>query len=267
MIRLFVVLTTVAAAAFAAAAQTPAQTPAQTQPETQARAPGQPPVPAAGTGAAQSPKASATPALSARLPASQAPGPAAVAPGAPAALAAGGELTGAQRSAAIARANASIARMQTVQGGFTQIAWNGAVASGQFFVARPGRIRFDYGPESPVRSVISDGSTVRIRYRDTRKAPEGYPLRSTPLWLFLKRDVDLARDAAITRVRRDNGMVSITARDRSGQADGDLTLNFSETTMELRNWSVIDAQGYVTRVVLSDLRTAARLDPNTFVLQ
>jgi outer membrane lipoprotein-sorting protein len=37
--------------------------------------------------------------------------------------------------------------------------------------------------------------------------------------------------------------------------------------MELRNWSVMDAQGYVTRIVLSDLRNVARLEPTTFVLQ
>jgi outer membrane lipoprotein-sorting protein len=263
MIRILVVLTAVAAAGFAAAAQTQAATQAPAQAPTAAQPHGQ----VAGAAAAQSTTAAAAPGGNGRVTTSQGQGASAPALGAPGPPASGGELTGAQRTAAIASANAAIARLQTVQGGFTQIAWNGTVASGQFFVARPGRIRFDYGPDSPIRSVISDGSTVRIRYRDTRKAPEGYPLRSTPLWLFLKRDVNLARDAAITRVRRVNGMVSITARDRSGQADGDLTLNFAETTMELRNWSVMDAQGYVTRIVLSDLRNVARLEPTTFVLQ
>ena len=52
----------------------------------------------------------------------------------------------------------------------------------------------------------------------------------------------------------------ITARDRSGQTDGQITLQFQGPNADLRSWDVIDATGARTRITLSDVTQPASFD-------
>ena len=50
-------------------------------------------------------------------------------------------------------------RLQTATGGFTQINGDGTISTGQIYIKRPGRIRFEYAP--PDNSlVIAGGGSV-----------------------------------------------------------------------------------------------------------
>jgi len=173
-----------------------------------------------------------------------------------------GELTGAQRSAALMQASAALNRIGTVQGRFTQVAPDGSVAQGRIYMQRPGKLRFEYDPPSPI-TVVADGSVVGIEDRSMRDV-QRVPLRSTPLYYVLKRDVNLERDARITRVVQQGDNLLISARDRSGEADGEITITFTGSGRDLRQWSITDGQRQTTRITLSDVQGAARLDPRLF---
>jgi outer membrane lipoprotein-sorting protein len=174
-------------------------------------------------------------------------------------------LSGAARAEGIAQANQALNAVQRLQGRFVQSSPGGARSSGMFYLERPGKLRFEYDPPATLL-IVSDGSVVAMRDRELRTT-ERTPLRSTPLNLILGRTINLERDARVLRVSRSGPWLLITARDRGGQTDGQITLQFFGEQMELRSWDVIDATGARTRITLSGITRPASLDRSLFRLE
>jgi outer membrane lipoprotein-sorting protein len=175
------------------------------------------------------------------------------------------ELTGAARTDVLNKASAALQNLKQIQGAFVQINPNGGVSKGKFYLRRPGKIRFEYDKPDALL-VVADGSVVAIQ-DDRLKTFNRAPLRSTPLYFFLKDKIDLAKDAVVTKVERQNGMLAISLKDRSGQSDGVLTLFLEEGSYSLQQWVVADGAGGITRVALNGVQRVSELDPKLFVLQ
>jgi outer membrane lipoprotein-sorting protein len=173
-----------------------------------------------------------------------------------------GELSGAQRSAALTQASAALNRIAAVQGRFTQVAPDGSLTQGRIYMQRPGKLRFEYDAPSPL-TIVADGSVVAVEDRAMRDI-QRVPLRSTPLYYVLKPQVNLEQDARVTRVVQQGDNLFVSARDRSGQADGEITITFGGASRELKQWSITDGQRQTTRITLSQVQSAARLDPKLF---
>jgi len=174
-------------------------------------------------------------------------------------------LEGADRAEGLALANRSLNAVQRLQGRFIQSSPGGARASGMFYMQRPGRLRFQYDPPATLL-IVADGSVVAMRDTELRTT-ERTPIRSTPLNLILGQTINLERDARVLRVSRAGPWLMITARDRSGQTDGQITLQFQGPNAELRSWDVIDATGARTRITLSDITQPASFDRSLFRLE
>ncbi len=167
--------------------------------------------------------------------------------------------------AAVDKATAYLQGLKTVTGRFTQVSASGATSTGQFYMQRPGKARFQYDPPAQML-VVSDGHNVSI-YDQRLKSFDQYPLGSTPLVLLLAREVRLDRGVVITGVDRTDQGFSINARDARKQAEGRLTLYFSNDPVALKGWNVVDGQGQETRVRLGALTPASSLDPSLFELR
>lgn len=174
-------------------------------------------------------------------------------------------LNGADRTAAIGAATRTLNAMQRLQGRFLQTAPDGSRANGSFYIQRPGRMRFEYDPPATLL-IVSDGSVVAMRDTELRTT-ERTPLRSTPLNLILAPQIDLERNARVVRVSRSGPWTLVTIRDRTGEADGQITLHFYGENSDLRSWDVIDATGARTRITLSDVTAPASLDRRLFRLE
>ena len=173
-------------------------------------------------------------------------------------------LEGAERAAALAQANQTLNGVRRLQGRFVQSSPDGSQAGGMFYMQRPGKLRFEYDPPATLL-IVSDGSVVAMR--DTAlRTTERTPLRSTPLHLILAETVDLERSARIVRVSRAGPWTLVSARDRTGQTDGTITLQFYGPEAELRSWDVIDATGARTRITLSEVTQPESLDRRLFRL-
>jgi outer membrane lipoprotein-sorting protein len=114
--------------------------------------------------------------------------------------------------------------------------------------------------------IVSDGSVVAMRDTELRTT-ERTPLRSTPLNLILGANIDLERNARILRVSRSGPWLMITARDRGGQTDGQITLQFHGPNAELRSWDVIDATGARTRITLTGVTQPTNFANSLFRLE
>ena len=168
------------------------------------------------------------------------------------------------RDQVISGINSYLNSIETMRARFVQVSPDGLFVEGLMSMSRPGRLRFDYDDPSPIR-VISDGTTVAIE--DTAlETVDRAPLRSTPLWWLLKRDIDIAADTDIIDISREFGFLYVTARDPSGDVEGQIQFVFAEPSYELREWYVTDALGDVTRVSLVDMESGVRLSPRLFVI-
>ncbi len=175
------------------------------------------------------------------------------------------EQAGAEREAALAQANAALNSTQRLQGRFTQTAPDGSQATGTLYLQRPGKLRFQYDPPATLL-IVSDGSVVHLRDTALRNT-ERTNLRSTPLNLILRPQVDLARDARITGVARNGGWIIVEARDRAGMTDGEITMFFQGPSAELRAWDIVDATGSRTRIVLSEVTQPASFAESLFRME
>ncbi|HKQ54576.1 MAG TPA: outer membrane lipoprotein carrier protein LolA [Methyloceanibacter sp.] len=161
-------------------------------------------------------------------------------------------LIGEDQTKALERINAYFNNITNLQGSFEQVDATNKQSSGRFYVQRPGKIRFDYAPPSALR-IIADGSHLAIEDSDL-KTVEKYPIGSTPFKLLLSEAVDLARDARVVGVESSDGTLAVTLEDKSGDAAGSIRLVFQNgADLQLKEWSITDAQNLTTRVTVSDV--------------
>jgi len=174
-------------------------------------------------------------------------------------------LDGAARAAGLQRANRTLNSFTRLQARFMQSSPGGGRASGTVYIQRPGRMRFEYDPPATML-IVSDGNVVALRDTELRTT-ERTALRSTPLNIILGSNVDLERNARVLRVSQSGPWLMVTARDRGGQTDGQIILQFHGENAELRSWDVIDATGARTRITLSDVTQPGSFDRSLFRLE
>ncbi|MDX2274297.1 MAG: outer-membrane lipoprotein carrier protein LolA [Hyphomonadaceae bacterium] len=175
------------------------------------------------------------------------------------------QLSGAEREAALARANATLNGVQRLQARFTQTAPDGSVASGTLYMQRPGKLRFAYDPPATIL-IVSDGNVVHLRDTALRNT-ERTNLESTPLNLILRSQVDLARDSRILGVARNADWIMVRARDKTGLTDGEITMYFKGANTDLRAWDIVDATGARTRIVLTNVTQPASFNQSLFRME
>tara|TARA_R110002072_G_scaffold110983_4_gene239012 strand:- start:505 stop:1170 length:666 start_codon:yes stop_codon:yes gene_type:complete len=166
--------------------------------------------------------------------------------------------------AALAQVNASLNAIESLRADFVQIAPDGSASRGVLSLRRPGRLRFEYAAPSPLL-VVAGGGTVAIQDSELGTTDRA-PLQATPLWWLLKDDVDLAADADIVDLTREDGFVYITLVDRDGDMEGEVTFLFDAESYALSQWFAEDSLGLVTRVILENVETGIELGPRLFVL-
>ena len=156
--------------------------------------------------------------------------------------------------------------IRTMTARFRQIADNGAASTGKLWVARPGRMRFEYDPPNPIR-LLAD-STYVYYWDDELKQASKYELRSTPAWFLLRDPITFAADVSVTAFQRVGGnTIGVTVSESAQPEAGSLTLVFTENPLVLRQWIIVDQQGKTTTVTLSDLQFGMALDPSLFQYQ
>ncbi|HEX4097854.1 MAG TPA: outer membrane lipoprotein carrier protein LolA [Caulobacteraceae bacterium] len=150
----------------------------------------------------------------------------------------------------VARAIGYLDGLVSVKGRFKQSDEKGGEADGTFYLARPGRARFEYDAPSGLL-ITCDGRTVIVS-DSQRKTFQRVALSSTPLAVFLSDHIRLDRGAQVTNVEHNADGFSITARGPNAN-EGQITLFFAERPLRLSGWAVNDAQGHLTRVTLGAL--------------
>jgi outer membrane lipoprotein-sorting protein len=164
---------------------------------------------------------------------------------------------------AVARADAWLDAARIINADFVQIGPDGKRSEGQLTVQRPGRMLFKYA--DPARfEIVADGRSVAVIDHKLNTQDE-YFIAQTPLKFLLSDHIDIAKDTKVLSVAQDESSVTIEIEDKAtlgGSAH--LELIFDPATFALKQWTVIDAQGFQTVVTLFNVDLKTKPDPALF---
>ena len=165
--------------------------------------------------------------------------------------------------AIIDKVNNYLTGMQVLSGKFVQVGPDGRKSQGQFYISKPGKVRFEYDDPSPIE-LVADGQSVVVRDRNLA-TQDVYPLSQTPLRFLLSDKVDLMKDSSLTAVYADDVFTTVVVEERNGiVGTSRLMIMFSAKDMQLKQWTITDPQGYDTTVAVYNLDNTKRPDPNMF---
>ncbi len=156
-----------------------------------------------------------------------------------------------------------LSSLVNVSGNFVQVGPDGKRSTGDFYIQKPGKIRFEYDDPSPI-ALVADGSSVIVR--DRRLATQDvYPLSQTPLRYLLADRIDLLRDTNVVGIGSDDMFISVTIEEKQALVGTSrLMLMIGAKDNQLKQWTVTDPQGYDTTVAVYNLDTTKKLDPGMF---
>lgn len=153
--------------------------------------------------------------------------------------------------------------LKTVEGTFTQINDDGSVDTGEIFIKRPGKMRFEYNAPNTALVVVS-ANAVYIADSKSNQPPETYPLRRTPLSLILARNVNLGQANMVVGHDFDGTATVVTAQDPEHPEYGNIQMKFTENPVQLRQWVINDDSGGQTTVVLGAVKVGGNLPNRLF---
>ena len=169
----------------------------------------------------------------------------------------------ASQKAQAAKISNYLSSLTVLAGNFVQVGPDGSKTKGDFYLQKPGKVRFEYDAPSPI-AIVADGSSVAVR--DRRLATQDiYPLSQTPLRFLLSDRVDLMKDTNVVAVTADDMFVSVTIEEKQALVGTSrLMLMVGAKDNQLKQWTVTDPQGYDTTVAVYNLDMPKKLDPNLF---
>ena len=161
------------------------------------------------------------------------------------------------------RVSSYLTGIQVLTGNFVQIGPDGRRSTGQLFIQKPGKVRFEYDPPSPI-DIVADGQSVAVHDRKLG-TNDMYQLSQTPLRYLLADRIDLIRDTNVVAVSGDETFVTVAIEEKQALVGTSrLMVMFDAKDFRLKQWTITDPQGFDTTVAVSNLDTSKRPDPGLF---
>ena len=167
------------------------------------------------------------------------------------------------KKAAIDAISNHFSSVPTMTGEFIQFGPKGEQTGGKFYIFRPGRMRLDYEDPSPLK-LISNGRTLGVNNRKL-KTWNFYPLNKTPLSLLLSDKIEI-NDKSIKSVVAGDDVTTVVMGDKKIFGDSEITLLFDPKSQELRQWTIKDAQGKETSVLIFNVEKNVKLSKTLFAI-
>ena len=171
-------------------------------------------------------------------------------------------LPGIARADVVSEAEDWFNGISTMQADFIQVASDGTTASGVIHLRRPHQMKIVYDLEEPL-ILLTTRIWIHVD-RPNDKTVTSYPISETPLSLLLKKDVRLRSDEFTTSSNVQNGIVRLMLAKETGEAAGELTLEFTEKPFVLRKWTIRDAADVTTTVTLQNMRFGHQYENKMF---
>jgi outer membrane lipoprotein-sorting protein len=153
--------------------------------------------------------------------------------------------------------------IKTLQSRFQQFAQDGGVSSGTIYLQRPGKMRIVYDDPVPVLIVCTAETVYYYDKKLDQLSQIG--IKDTPAWFLLRPEIKLTGDVTVTGLQHSAGALRIAMTETKQSDLGSLTLVLSDKPLELKQWTVVDAQQKPITVTLEDPHYGVQLSPLLFV--
>jgi len=167
----------------------------------------------------------------------------------------------------LARVQAHLRAIKTMTADFAQTDQNGKTLTGTLTLKQPGRIRFQYQKGVPLL-IVGDGKALTmIDYKVNQVSR--WPIGDSPLSILLDPTRDLSRYAHAVPSQVP-GRLLIEGRDPKHPEFGTITIGFTEAPsapggLMLAGWTVLDAQGNRSTIILSNQKFNKPVSDRTFL--
>jgi len=162
------------------------------------------------------------------------------------------------------RIEAHLNDIENLRARFVQVSSNGQIATGKLIIARPGKMRLEYDPPTPIM-LIANGDFLVYIDKELQQTTHFF-VDKTPLGFLLKNEIKLSGDITVTKFSRgSNTLIASISKSRDPEK-GSITVVFSDKPLALKKWIVKDAQGIKTTVTLNNPERITKVDPSIFDL-
>lgn len=167
------------------------------------------------------------------------------------------------KTALLQRVEHYLEQITTVQSDFVQVAPDGSLATGKFYLRRPGKMRWQYDPPVPVL-MVSNGKMLTYYDYELEQVSE-IPLDDTLAGFIAQPDIKFdTKVFGILEAREENNVIRVRINQKDSPEDGELTLELSDNPVELRNLVIKDKEGKETNVSLSNAAFGVPLKDSLF---
>jgi outer membrane lipoprotein-sorting protein len=165
-------------------------------------------------------------------------------------------------AAELQRVESYLNGIHTLRARFVQVASNGGTAEGTLLIKRPGKLKLDYAPPSK-QMIITTSNFVAYVDKDAKQTSY-QDLNSSLAGILVRPQVKLSGDIRVTDVTRSPGVIRVRLVLAKEPDAGSITLVFSDSPLELRQWLVVDPQGNTVEVTLQNAQFGVAIDDKEF---
>ena len=170
------------------------------------------------------------------------------------------------RVSALSRVESYLSGITTIVADFNQVAPNGDLTSGKFYLKRPKQMRWQYSPPTPILMVTRGEYLTYYDYELDQVSD--IPLQDTLLGFLSQQKISF-KDKAIKVIglEQEPGVIRLSLVQSDKPDDGTLTLQFSDKPLRLYNMQVMDATGQTTSINLNNARFDQKLTDEVFAFK
>lgn len=167
-----------------------------------------------------------------------------------------------EQKADVANVQTYLNGIRTLSSRFEQVSGDGGTATGKLWLARPGRMRFEYDAPVPVL-LVANGKNIFYYDKELQQVSE-LRVEDTPAGFLLRDQITLSGDVTLTKFEHKPGAIRLTMVQTSEPDQGTATLVLADKPMELRQWTIVDPQQKQVTVALQDPQYGAPVDEKLF---
>lgn len=155
--------------------------------------------------------------------------------------------------------------INTLAAPFEQEDSSGAKTTGTFYLARPGRLRWDYDLPTPIL-IVAKGSLVAYYDKELDEVSH-ISLDDTMAGILTKQKISFSEDGAkILGLQKKDDEIHITITQNKKEDQGKLTMVFKASNIDLLRMEVVDSIGKTTIVRFKNLVYNKPLEKELFIL-
>jgi outer membrane lipoprotein-sorting protein len=174
---------------------------------------------------------------------------------------------GVDKAQVVERVEEYFDRLDQLSAEFTLTTGDGQTKNGQFYLNRPGKMRFEYSDSGDF--IVADGRFIYF-WDDELTQQSQARIGNTLAGFILKPELNIGQDVILTNWDMGKNTLITTLNPAENPGLGKISLYFSidpDHKLTMRRWRVIDAQGHLTEVHLNDTNHTPVLSDDLFAFQ